>query len=154
WAEEELSKSIYAEARPTPFDRFAKAIVDFFTDLLSAQSGAAFGPGAIVLVVAIIVAALIVALIVWGVPRRTRAVRRASTVLLGAVDDRPARQLRSDAEKAARAGGWSAATILRYRAIARDLIERDLIGPTPGATAQAIAREAAHAFPPESGALN
>ena len=44
--------------------------------------------------------------------------------------------------------------MLRYRAIARALIERDLIAPAPGATAQTIAREAVAPFPGEAAALH
>lgn len=153
WAEDELSRTIYAEAMPTPFDRFAKAIADFLAGLFTARPGDAFAIGPIALVVGIVVAALVVALLVWGVPRRSRTIRRTSRDLLGARDDRTATQLRADAARSARAGSWAEATILRYRAIARDLLERDLIDPSPGATAQAIAREAAVSFPHEAPSL-
>ncbi|WP_152176265.1 DUF4129 domain-containing protein, partial [Mycobacterium tuberculosis] len=48
---------------------------------------------------------------------------------------------------------WDAAVILRYRAIARSLLERDLIDPAPGATAQSIARSASLVFADETEAL-
>ncbi len=153
WAEEELSNPRYADAKPTWFDLMARDIGRFIADLFSSENGADVGPAALIIVSVVIAAALIAALIIWGRPRDSRAVRRSRGDLLGESDDRTAAQLRSDAERSARAGDWDTATILRFRALARGLIERDLIDPAPGATAQAIAREAAAAFPAEATAL-
>lgn len=150
WAEDELSNPRYADAEPSWFDYLARDISRFIQDLFSSDNGAAIGPSALVIVCILIGAALIVALIVWGRPRRSRSVARPRTDLLGAQDDRSAAQLRADAERSARAEDWDAATVLRFRAIARDLLERDLIDPAPGATAQAIAREASAVFADES----
>ncbi|PVE96072.1 DUF4129 domain-containing protein [Microbacterium sp. TPD7012] len=153
WAEEELSNPRYADAKPTWFDLVARDIGRFIADLFTSDNGANVGPWALIIVTAIIVAALITALIIWGRPRSSRAVRRARTDLLGEQDDRTAAQLRADAERSARDGDWDTATILRYRAIARSLLERDLIDPAPGATAQSIAREASAVFADEAGAM-
>ncbi|MDQ0725898.1 DUF4129 domain-containing protein [Microbacterium sp. W4I20] len=153
WAEDELSNPRYADAKPTWFDLIARDIGRFLADLFTSDNGANVGPAALIVVCVIIVAALITALIVWGRPRSSRAVRRARTDLLGVDDDRDAAQLRSDAERSARDGDWDAATVLRYRAIARSLLERDLIDPAPGATAQAIAREASGVFADEAAAM-
>lgn len=153
WAEEELSNPRYADAKPTWFDLLARDIGRFIADLFSSDNGANVGPWALIVVSVIIVAALITALIIWGRPRSSRAVRRARTDLLGESDDRSAAQLRADAERSARDGDWDTATILRYRAIARGLLERDLIDPAPGATAQSIAREASAVFADEATAM-
>lgn len=153
WAERELSRPIYAEAKPTIFDLWARDIGRFLADLFTAEGGGQAGPWAIVVVILIVLAALLVALLTWGIPRRSRAVAARRGTLLGASDDRSAAQLRADAERAARAGEFAEATILRYRALARGLLERDLIDPAPGATAQAIAREAATIFPDDRAAL-
>lgn len=153
WAEEELSRPIYADAKPTAFDLWARDVAQFLADLFTPEGGGQLGPWAVVVVALIIVAALVTALLVWGVPRRSRAVRRGALDLLGSRDDRSAAQLRADAERSARGGDWAEATILRYRALARGLLERDLIDPAPGATAQAIAREAAAVFTNESAPL-
>lgn len=153
WAEEELSNPRYADAKPTWFDYVARDIGRFLADLFSSDNGEAVGPAALIIVSILIVAALVVALIIWGRPRRSRSVRRANTDLLGAADDRTAAQLRADAERSARDGDWDTATVLRFRAIARDLLERDLIDPAPGATAQAIAREASALFADEAAAM-
>lgn len=153
WAEEELANPKYADAKPTWFDLVARDIGRFLADLFSSQNGANIGPSALIIVSVIVVGALITALIIWGRPRSSRAVRRVRSDLLGVDDDRSAAQLRADAERSARDGDWDTATVLRFRAIARGLLERDLIDPAPGATAQAIAREASTVFADEAGAM-
>lgn len=152
-AEEELADPRYADAKPTWFDLVSRDIGRFLADLFSSDNGQNVGPTALIVVCVIVFAALVAALIIWGRPRRGRAVRRPITGLLGAEDDRSASQLRADAERAARSGDWDEATVLRFRALARGLLERDLIDPSPGATAQAIAREVSRAFPPEADAV-
>lgn len=153
WAEDELANPRYAEARPTWFDLVARDIGRFLADLFTPEGGGSAGPLALIIVSVVIVAALVTALIVWGRPRATRQTRRHGRDLLGERDDRSAAQLRTDAERAAKAGEWDTATILRFRALARALLERDIIDPAPGATAQAIAREAATVFAGETEAL-
>lgn len=150
WAEEELSHARYADAKPTWFDLAARDIGRFIADLFSSDNSAGVGPSALIVVCIIIVAALVTALIIWGRPRRSRALGRSVGSLLGAEDDRTAAQLRADAERSARAGDWDEATVLRFRALARGLLERDLIDPAPGATAQSIARELSRVFPAEA----
>ncbi|WP_243224879.1 DUF4129 domain-containing protein [Microbacterium sp. CIAB417] len=152
-AEEELSNPRYAEAQPTWFDLLARDVLRYLTDLFTPEGGGQVGPLALVIVCIVIVAALVAALIVWGRPRASRAVRGRGRDLLGDRDDRSAAQLRADAERSARSGDWDAATILRFRALARGLLERDLIDPAPGATAQAIARDTARVFADEAAAL-
>ncbi|KQZ24514.1 DUF4129 domain-containing protein [Microbacterium sp. Root553] len=149
WAEQELADPRYADAKPTWFDLIARDIGRFLADLFSADNGASVGPSALIIVSIIVFGALVAALIIWGRPRRSQSVRALRGGLLGAGDDRSATQLRTDADRAARAQDWDEATILRFRALARGLLERDLIDPSPGATAQAIAREVASVFPLE-----
>ncbi|MCT1477270.1 DUF4129 domain-containing protein [Microbacterium sp. p3-SID336] len=154
WAEQELANPRYADAKPTWFDLVARDVARFLADLFSSGNGAAVGPAALIVVTVLIALALVVALLIWGRPRRSRAVRRPNTHLLGADDDRTAAQLRSDAERSARDGDWDTAVVLRYRAIARSLLERDLIDPAPGATAQSIARSASGVFTDEAAAMS
>ncbi|AMG84149.1 MULTISPECIES: DUF4129 domain-containing protein [Microbacterium] len=153
WAEEELSNPRYADAKPTWFDLFARDVMRFLGDLFSGDNGANVGPTALIVVTVLIAAALVTALLVWGRPRRSRAIRRPQGDLLGAADDRSAAQLRVDAERSARQNDWDTAVVLRYRAIARSLLERDLIDPAPGATAQSIARSASAVFAEEAESL-
>ncbi|MFE6734161.1 DUF4129 domain-containing protein [Microbacterium sp. NPDC057650] len=153
WAKEELSKQIYEAAKPSWFDRMSRAILEWLAGLFNPDGSGAIAPFAGVLIVVVIVAALVVALIVWGRPRASRSVRRGAR-LLGEADDRTAAQLRADAERAARDSDWDAAVTLRFRGLARGLIERDLIDPAPGATAQAISRDAGATLPAERAALH
>lgn len=146
WAEQELQDPRYADAKPTWFDYLAEDVAEFIGSLFSPDTGQQVGNVALIIVTLVIVAALITVLILWGRPRASRQVRRRESDLLGARDHRTAAQLRSDAVRSARDGDWDAATVLRFRALARGLLERDIIDPAPGATAQAIAREAALAF--------
>lgn len=153
WAEDELAKPKYAEAKPTFFDEVSRAVAQFFIDLFSGTGGAGMGPAAMIVVVVLIVAALIASIIIWGRPRRSFARATAHVDLLGSADRRSASQLRTDADRSAKAGDWDEAIALRYRALVRSLVERDLLSPAPGATAQILAREAGTAFPSEAGAL-
>lgn len=153
WAEQELAQPRYADAKPTWFDLWARDVGRFLSDLFTPESGGSVGPAALIVVSVVIVAALVAGLIIWGRPRRSRVGRRTGAELLGAPDDRTAAQLRADAERSARAQDWDAATVLRFRALARDLLERDLIDLAPGATAQAIARQAGTVFAGETDAV-
>lgn len=152
-AEKELAKPEYQAAKPTLIDQWARAVVDFLTGLFTPQHAAGIGPWAAIVIGVVLVAALIVVLVTWGRPRRSRS-RASGAQLLGSADDRSAAELRTDADRVARDGDWAQAIVLRYRAVARSLIERDLITPAPGATAQTIAREAAEPFPSEGAALH
>ncbi|WP_417508334.1 DUF4129 domain-containing protein [Microbacterium sp.] len=146
WAEQELQNPRYADAKPTWFDYLAEDVAEFISDLFSPEAGEQVGSTALVIVIIVVVAALITVLILWGRPRTSRRVKRRGGELLGERDDRSAAQLRADADRSAREGDWDAAIIRRFRALARGLLERDIVDPTPGATAQAIARAAAAAL--------
>ncbi|MDR6866356.1 hypothetical protein J2Y69_000948 [Microbacterium resistens] len=145
WAEDELAKTAYAEARPTLFDQWSRSVAEFVVQLFDPRSAADLGPVGLIIVCIVVVAALVVVLIIWGRPRRSfRRPRRID--LLGSDDARTAAQLRADAERSAKAGDWDEAIVLRYRAVARSMVERDLITPAPGATAQRIARDGGEVF--------
>lgn len=146
WAENELSKQAYQAAKPTWFDEWAMGVVKWISDLFTGKGTGDLAPVFLTIIVVVIVLALVVALLVWGRPRASRSVRRR-TALLGERDDRTAAQLRAEADRAAREHDWDTAVVLRYRALARGLLERDLIDPAPGDTAQGIARQAAASFP-------
>jgi len=146
WAQEELSKAEYQAAKPNWFDQLAADIAEWFFGLFTGDGAGSVAPLALTLITIAVVAAIVVALLVWGRPRASRTVRRRAD-LLGEKNDRTAAQLRADAERRAREGDWNGAVVLRFRALARGLLERDLIDPAPGATAQGIAREATPALP-------
>jgi hypothetical protein len=145
WLLEELAKPIYRASQPTPFDRVAKAIQDWFASLRLANISGSPTLG-IAIVVAIIVAAIIVAVLFFGVPRLNRRSARATGVL-GDSDDRTADQLRASANAAAAAGDYSTAVIEMFRAIARGLLERAIVQSTPGTTAHTFSTIAGRALP-------
>lgn len=146
WAEDELSQQEYEAAKPTWFDQLASDIWEWILGLFRPEGAGTAAPIAAVVIVIVLIAALVVALLVWGRPRASRTTRRNGD-LLGERDDRTAAQLRAEAERRARERDWDGAVVLRFRALARALIERDLIDPAPGATAQGIAREAIPSLP-------
>jgi len=146
WAERELSDPIYAAAEPTALDRIARAIGEFFESLFSAELPGAWGPWVAVLAAVVFVVVVGAAFVVWGAPRATRR-PRAAVPLFGEDEQRTAAQLRRDAAALAAKDDWDAAIILRFRALARGLVERGAVDIPPGATVHAFARAAARAFP-------
>lgn len=152
WAEQELADPIYREAEPTAFDRFARAVGDFLGSLFAGGAPSALTPWIALVVIAVLAGIVVLAFVVWGRPRR--AVRsRIPIELFGTADARSAAELRSDATDAAGRGDWDEALVLRFRALARGLVERAVLDPEPGATVHGFARAAAEAFPGERHAL-
>jgi hypothetical protein len=152
WAERELADPAYDIAEPTPIDRFARAVLDFFARLFSGGLPEAWGPWLAVGVAVLVVALLVTAVLIWGRPR-ARARARARSDLFDAADARTAADLRRSAEAAAARFEWDAAVAERFRALARALGERLIVDPVPGATVHAFAREASEAFPVYAEAL-
>jgi hypothetical protein len=152
WAEHELAKPEYAAAEPTPFDRVAQAIGDFFSRLFSARAGGEWDGLMAVVVILAVVVLLAAAFLIWG---RPRLVRRTGAAALDPFvrDERSATDLRREAAARAASADWSAAIVLRFRALARGLDERAVVEVAPGATVHAFARRAATAFPDHADAL-
>lgn len=144
WLIDELSKPVYQAAKPTLFDRIAKAIGDWLNSL---QFGAVQGPPAlgIAIVVGIVVVGLVVAFLIFGLPRLNRRSAVAGA-LFGEDDARDAASMRQDAEAAARGGDYSLAVAEMFRAIARGLAERSLVSTSPGTTAHDFAARAGTVF--------
>ena len=95
---------------------------------------------------------LVAAFLTWGAPGAPGGAR-ATAELFGADEQRSAAELRRDAASRAAKGDWDAAIVLRFRALARGLIERGAVDTPPGATVHAFARAAARAFPAHADAL-
>lgn len=146
WLIDELSRPVYQAAKPTLFDRVAKAIGDWLDSL---QLGQLKGPPAfgISVVIVIVIVVLVVAFLIFGVPRLNRRSAIAGS-LFGENDARDAAAIRRDAETAARAGDYSAAVAEMFRAIARGLAERTVVTTSPGTTARDFAGRAGAVFPP------
>ena len=152
WAERELEDPIYDAARPTAIDRIARAVGDFFASLFSTQLGGDWGPWISIVAAVVVVLVIVAAILIWGVPRATGRAR-ATRELFGADEQRSAAELRRDATALAAKNEWDAAIVLRFRALARGLIERGAVDTPPGATVHAFARAAARAFPAHADAL-
>lgn len=146
WAERELSDPVYQAAEPTPLDRIARAIGDFLSSLFSTELSGDWGPWVALVAAVIVVLVIVTAFLIWGVPRATGR-SRGGAELFGEREERSAAELRRDAQAAAARGEWDAAIVLRFRALARGLLERGVVDTPPGATVHAFARAAARAFP-------
>ncbi len=142
----ELEDPVYDAAEPTLLDRAARAVGDFFAQLLNPDLSGAWGPAAAVVATVVVVAVLGAALLIWGRPRSSARSRRPAE-LFGADERRSAAMLRADAAAAVARGDWDGAIAQRFRALARGLAERAIVDPSPGTTAQAFARAAARTFP-------
>lgn len=154
WAEQELRDPAYAAAQPTPIDRAARAIQDFLSHLFDAQPGGPWGGWLAVVVGLVVVALIVAAFFIWGRPRALRRSATPAAELFGDAEARTAAQLRRAALASASRAEWDDAVILRFRALARGLSERDIVHPAPGATVHAFARAASRAFPDLAGALD
>lgn len=147
WAERELSDPAYQAAEPTPIDRLARAVVDFFGELLRNSANGEWGPPALIVLALILAVGIIIGILIWGRPRALARAQPPARALFDEDDGRSAEELRRDAEAAAARGEWDAAIVLRFRAFARGLTERGLVDPPPGATVHTFARAAAAALP-------
>lgn len=153
WAEEELRDPVYAAAHPTPLDRIARAVQRFFSDLFSGSPDAAWGLWLAVAVAAVLVALIVISVVLSSRGRLSRRSTPVAADLFGDVETRSAAQLRRAAASAAARQDWSGAVILRFRAAARDLVERGLVELVPGSTVHAFAQAAARVVPEAAGDL-
>jgi hypothetical protein len=153
WLEDELGRGDEEYQQPEP-PGWWQDFLDWLDRLLNGAGGPnAPGPiaetgqtvGIIVVVVAVI-AILVVAFAIFGLPR----LRKRSKVtgdLFGEDDDRSALELRTEAQRAADAGDYTAAVIELFRSLARDLAERGIVVTFPGTTARDFARRTGLVFP-------
>ena len=153
WAQEELSDPVYTAAEPTPLDRVARAIGGFFDQLFSSEIPNGWGPTLAVVAALVVVVLIVAAVLIWGLPRATRRSRTVGADLFGVAEERSAARLRRDAASLAARGEWDGAIVLRFRGLARAMVERDLLEVPPGATVHAFARTAGRVFPGSATAL-
>ncbi len=152
WVRRELTDPVYRTAEPTPFDRAARAVGDFFASLFQGELPDALGAWSAVVATAVVIVLVVLAFLIWGRPRLA-ARSAAAPELFGAAEARSADELRRAAEASAARGAFDEAIVLRFRALARGLAERTIVSPEPGATVHRFARAAAPAFPAEARAL-
>lgn len=147
--ERELAKQDYSGAHVTWWDRASRAFLDWLGSLGPDGLGSD-GVGRTLLVVAVVVLLAVVVLVVVtrGLPRRRARLRAAGTGgVFDGDDQRSAATIAAAARAALGAGDHDTAVLEGYRALARDLGERDLVPDVPGATARAIADRASAPFP-------
>lgn len=149
WAEEELSRGIYAE-RTNPIGEAISWLLDRLNDLLNAGSA---GPDWVLplAVVAATAIAVTVALVVGGPVRRRRSAAGADALFDD--DERTAAEYLAAADDAAARGAFAAAVLDRFRGIIRSLTERALLEDRPGLTADEAAEAAARRLPDASADL-
>lgn len=148
WAREELARGAYNQ-EPSVWERFWRWVVETLGNLVTGASTTSSWVMPTVLVVALAVL-LVLVFRLGGSVRRTQRGARPSPRLFA--DERAARDLRADSERAERAGDLATAFLERFRAIIRTLDERDLLDDTPGMTAHeagVLARAALPALAPE-----
>ncbi|MDN4474902.1 DUF4129 domain-containing protein [Demequina sp. SYSU T00192] len=144
WAVEELAKDEYRDGGTSWLERVLRWFSDLLEGLGDGVSGAA-GPTGTVIAVAVGLA--LVALVLWLVVGPMRRNRRAAAEEGLFADERGAAALAEAARAAASSGDWESATLDLYRALVRDLAERDVIVLTPGLTAAEAAERAAAVLP-------
>lgn len=155
WLIEELARSPYQAAQPSPFDQFANQLSDWINSLIASLGRVAVpGAGSVLNVVigAVVLALLVIAFLIFGLPR----INRRSTItgeVFGVDDIRDAAGLRRDAERAAAAGDYATAIAELFRALARGLDERTLVSFFPGSTAHDVAVRCGRVFPDAAGPL-
>ncbi|WP_457101044.1 DUF4129 domain-containing protein [Microbacterium sp. P5_E9] len=153
WAQEELADPVYTAAEPTPLDRVARAIGGFFDQLFSSEIPNGWGPTLAVVAALVVIVLIVAAFLIWGLPRASRRTRAAGAELFGVAEERSAARLRRDAASLADRGDWDGAIVLRFRGLARAIVERDLLEVPPGATVHTFARTAGRVFPGCAAAL-
>ena len=152
WVVQELAGREYA-VRESLWQRF----LDWVRGLLDTAGGPSVG--GVPTWLAALLALLVLAAVAYAVLRAVRlergssagAGRRGSGVLGG--ESLTAAEHRARAASALAAGAWDDAVLHGYRAVAAGAVERTLLAPSPGRTADETAVELGPYFPGESDAL-
>lgn len=151
WIIRELVKPEYQAAQPTWFDRLSSAVLAWFQSLSLGTNSLTQGP-VLIAIVAVVLAAIVSAFLIFGPPRLGRRSTVAG-VLFGEDDERDSATMRRAAESAAATGDWALGIEEMFRAIARGLAERTIVGTSPGTTARDFAGRTAVAIPAQGSAV-
>ncbi|MFF1404751.1 DUF4129 domain-containing protein [Streptomyces sp. NPDC058294] len=143
-ARRELSRRMYHENDPSPFQRALNAFWDWLDRLFGSAASATPG-GVVGLLVVILFVVAVLAALWWrlGTPRR----RPASAAALFGDRPRSAADHRAASEAHAARGHWNQAVQERVRALVRSLEERALLDVRPGRTADEAAADAGRVLP-------
>jgi hypothetical protein len=150
--QQELTDRDYVAAQPTWLDRAADA---FWSWIEGVRFGDAQGApaAALAILLVVVLAAVVGVVLVYGVPHLERRSARSGQ-LFGDDDDRDAAALRASAREAAAAGDLDRAVVESFRALARALVERDVLSTTPGTTARTVGDRAGRLFPERADRLH
>lgn len=145
WVQEELSKNEYVAAKPTWWDVLSQGFWEWLNSFTVNDDIGVQAP-IVALFLLLIIGAIVAAFFIFGKPRINR---RSALVgsLFGVDEDRDAESMRRAAEAAAARQDWTLAIEELFRALARSLEERALVGVNPGTTANGFAQRAGTVFP-------
>lgn len=142
-AERELANPAYHRDDPSLVQRALTALGRLLEQLLRTASESSPGGYLGLLVLVLVLAALVTAVRLRVGPLARQG--GEATLFVGA--SRSAADHRRAADTAAARADWDEAVLERFRAVVRDLEERGLIEPRPGATAAEAATEGGRALP-------
>lgn len=141
-AQDELNKPIYSKG--SAGEQIANWLNEMIYRVL--QKTASMPGGWLTATVLFIILAIALAAAVH-IARRTMRTKRGGDHLLFDAGQLTAAQHRATAESYAAEGNWTAAIRHRLRAVARQLEETGILNPSPGRTANELARDAGVALP-------
>lgn len=144
WLQDELSKSIYQEARPTLFERLLSKLGEWFAETFENVSSLNPQSGVLILAAASVLV-LVVAVVL--VRPRLNASRRKKEGLFDQTPARGAVDHRRMSEDAEARGDWNTALAERLRAMIRSAEERVILDREPGQTAAEAGFRLSTAFP-------
>ncbi len=151
-AERELSKQIYQEYEPSPFERALDWFLDRVGELLNQIGGTSSGGAlGIALLVGLLVVLIVAVLIWYGPPAATKRSAASTANLEPTASEDEHRKL---ADAFAADGRYAEAVRERLRAIVRNLTDRGLLDNRLGRTAREVATEAGHVLPAVSADLH
>jgi len=141
-AQDELNKPIYPH--PSLGEKVGHWINHILYRMLEASSHV---PGGWFTTTVLLILLAVAVVIAVHVARKTLRTNRRGDSQLFEATQLTAAQHRATAEGYAAEGNWAAAIRHRLRAVARELEEAGVLNPTPGRTANELARDAGIALP-------
>lgn len=145
WAQEELSRRVYEDARPSLLDRALQAVLQWLSDLFDGLGGLGSGPGVLILLLA--AAAVVTLAVLIARPRLNASARGKESGVFGSGPVERAAEHRERAKAAAGADQWGEAVTEMFRALVRTAEERVILEARPARTAAEAGALLGSAFP-------
>ncbi|MGG5171197.1 DUF4129 domain-containing protein [Pseudarthrobacter sp. J1738] len=152
WAEEELSRSVYQEAKPTLLGKLLNDALNWFRNLVDVNFSAPPSQTSVVWVGVAVLVVVVAAIFI--VRPRLNAQAPKQGLVFEEDNTKSAADFRSEAELAQRAGELSAAAIAWFRAAVKTAEERTVIDAKAGRTASEAAAEIGKSFVSEQAELH